>query len=174
MNSHLVEVYLEAEHDVKNENYVEAFRKYESILFEEPTNAATHNSLGWIYKTQLDDYAKAESHYLAGINGEPVYPHTYHNYAILLMDLERYDDLEKLVQKALDVETVEKSKLYQRLGFARELQLKFEEAITCYEKASLLTLSIEKIKVYREDLERCREKMQLANKYANWLGTVKL
>jgi tetratricopeptide (TPR) repeat protein len=71
MNSQQVEIYLEAENDVINKNYVEAFRKYESILFDEPGNAATHNSLGWIYKTQMDDYANAENHYKAAINGDP-------------------------------------------------------------------------------------------------------
>jgi tetratricopeptide (TPR) repeat protein len=169
MNSQLVEIYLEAEHDVKNNNYVEAFRKYESILFEEPSSAATHNSLGWIYKTQMDDYEKAESHYTAAMNGEPSYPHAYLNYAILLTDLERYEDLNKLVQRAMDVEAIEKSWLYHRLGLAAELRLQFEDAITYYEKAILITLSDEKIKNYKEDIDRSKEKLQLAEKYKNWL-----
>src|SRR5438105_3203530 len=101
MNAQLVEVYLEAECDIKNNNYIEAFRKYESILFEEPAHAATHNSLGWIYKTQMDDYAKAESHYMAAIKGDPAYPHAYLNYAVLLMELERFNDLDELVERAM-------------------------------------------------------------------------
>jgi hypothetical protein len=73
----LVEIYLDAENDVKNNNFTEAFKKYESILFDEPGNAATHNSLGWIYKTQMDNYEKGENHYLAAIKSQPGYPYAY-------------------------------------------------------------------------------------------------
>ncbi len=130
MNSQLVEVYLDAENDVKNNNYTEAFKKYESILFDEPGNAATHNSLGWIYKTQMDNYAKAETHYLAAIKSEPDYPYAYINYATLLMDQERFADMEKLISRALTVAATDKSTLYWRLALANEMQLKFDEAIS--------------------------------------------
>ena len=86
MNSHLEELYLEAEADIKNDNYVEAFRKYESILSEEPTHGPTLNSLGWLNKTQIENYKKAESYYLACIKTNPSYPHAYQNYAVLFND----------------------------------------------------------------------------------------
>ena len=63
MNANSEELYLEAEADIKNNNYAEAFKKYESILYEEPDSAPAHNSMGWLYKTQFDDYAKAENHF---------------------------------------------------------------------------------------------------------------
>jgi tetratricopeptide (TPR) repeat protein len=63
MNANSEELYLEAEADIKNNHYAEAFKKYESILYEEPDSAQAHNSMGWLYKTQFDDYAKAENHF---------------------------------------------------------------------------------------------------------------
>ena len=174
MNSQLVEIYLDAENDVRNNNYTEAFKKYDSILFDEPGNAATHNSLGWIYKTQMDNYSKAENHYLAAIKSEPDYPYAYTNYCILLMDQERFTDLEKLIQKALKIPTTDKAQLYYRLALANEIQLKFEEAISFYEKAILFSLSDEKIKSFREDITRIEEKKQIAKKLSNWLGKLKL
>ena len=51
MTTQLEELYLEAEADIKNNNYAEAFKKYETILYEEPGNGPTLNSLGWLYKT---------------------------------------------------------------------------------------------------------------------------
>lgn len=165
MNSQQVEIYLEAENDVVNKNYVEAFRKYESILFDEPGNAATHNSLGWIYKTQMDDYVNAENHYKAAINGDPSYPHSYLNYMILLMDLERYKDLQTLAKRASKVEAVDKAWIQHRLGLVEELQLQFEQAISLFEKAILYTLNDEKIKSYKEDIARCEEKRELLLKH---------
>ena len=172
MNSQSVEIYLDAENDVKNNNFLDAFKKYESILYDEPSNAATHNSLGWIYKTQMDNYTKAENHYLAAIKGEPDYPHAYVNYAILLIDMERYSDMKKLIKKAMNVGAIEKAGLYYRLGLANELQLKFEMAISFYEKAILISLNNEKIKSYKEDIERVKEKIELASKYSGWVGKV--
>ena len=166
MNSQQVEIYLEAENDVINKNYVEAFRKYESILFDEPGNAATHNSLGWIYKTQMDDYVNAENHYKAAINGDPSYPHSYLNYMILLMDLERYKDLQTLAKRAGKVEAVDKAWIQHGLGLVEELQLQFEQAISFYEKAILFSLNDEKIKGYREDIARCVEKRELLSKHS--------
>src|SRR6476619_1747854 len=166
MNSQQVEIYLEAENNVVNKNYVEACRKYESILFDEPGNAATHNSLGWSYKTQMDDYAKAENHYKAAINGDPSYPHSYLNYMILLMDLERYNDIQTLAKRAIKVEAVDKSWIQHRLGLVEELQLHFDEAINLYEKAILYTLNDEKIKGYKEDVARCEEKRELLSKHS--------
>ena len=64
MHSKMEELYLEAEADIRNNSYVEAFRKYETILYEEPGNAPTLNSLGWLYKTQIEDYKKAEKFYI--------------------------------------------------------------------------------------------------------------
>lgn len=173
MNTQQVEIYLEAENDVANKNYVEAFRKYDSILFEEPASAPTHNSLGWIYRTQMDDYSNAERHYRAAISGDPAYPHAYLNYIILLMDLERFDELEQWAKKAMKVAAVDKAWLYQRLGLVEELKLNFEAAIGYFEKASLLTLSEEKIRCYREDIQRCEEKKTLAEKHQGWKGELK-
>lgn len=49
------ELYLEAEGDIKHNNYAEAFRKYETILYEEPGNGPTLNSLRWLYNMQIED-----------------------------------------------------------------------------------------------------------------------
>lgn len=170
MNQQQVELYLEAENDVANKNYVEAFKKYESILFDEPTNAATHNSLGWLYKTQMDDYANAENHYRAAIAGEPAYPHSYLNYIILLMDLERYDDMDKMTNKASKVKSVDKVWLTHRQGLSMEIQLQYDKAIEYYEKAILLSANDDKIKTYKEDIQRCENKKELASKHSSWIA----
>lgn len=161
MNSKFEELYLEAEADIRNNSYVEAFRKYETILYEEPGNAPTLNSMGWLYKTQIEDYRKAEKFYQACINSNTLYPHAYINYAVLLTDMERFEELKKHLAKCLGVATIDKSMIYLRYGIMEELQLNFDAAIEWYEKAILMTLSDEKIKDYQEYISRCRTKLEL-------------
>src|SRR6187549_1297302 len=95
MTTRTEELFLEAEADIRNSNYPEAFQKYEDILYEEPGYAPAHNSIGWIFKTQFDNYKKAELHFHAAIKADPNYPHPYFHLASLLLDQERFAELEK-------------------------------------------------------------------------------
>ncbi|MFN8250923.1 MAG: hypothetical protein U0V75_03495 [Ferruginibacter sp.] len=173
MNSQLEEIYLEAEADIKNGNYVEAFRKYESILLEEPGNGPTLNSLGWLCKTQLEDFEKAEAYYKASISSDPSYPHSYLNYASLLTDMERFEELGKLLEKCFVVPTIEKSLVFTKYGVMEELRLNFTEAVVYFERAILVALSDEKIKDYQQNIERCRQKIELSKNHARWLAQYK-
>ena len=161
MNSKFEELYLEAEADIRNNSYVEAFRKYETILYEEPGNAPTLNSMGWLYKTQIEDYKKAEKFYQACINSNSLYPHAYINYAVLLTDMERFNELKKHLEKCLTVPTIDKAMIYLRYGIMEELKMNFADAISWYERAILMTLSDEKIKDYQDYINRCRSKLDL-------------
>ena len=114
MTTQFEQTYLEAEADIRNNNYHEAFQKYESILYEEPGYAPAHNSIGWIFKTQFDNYKKAETHFQAAIQADPLYPHPYFHYAGLLIDLDRFDELKKLLEKCLKIVTVDKAWVYSR------------------------------------------------------------
>jgi tetratricopeptide (TPR) repeat protein len=174
MNNKMEELYLEAEADIRNNSYVEAFRKYESILYEEPGNGPTLNSLGWLYKTQIEDYKKAEKFYLACMNSSPNYPHAYINYAVLLTDMERFEELAKHLEKCLTIATIDKSMIYFRYGTMEELKLSFREAITYYEKAILVSLNDEKIKEYQDNISRCKVKMELETQHSSWFKKLKL
>jgi tetratricopeptide (TPR) repeat protein len=165
MNTQMEELYLEAEADIKNNNYAEAFKKYESILYDEPDSAPAHNSLGWLYKTQFDDYAKAENHFLTAMKGDPLYPHPYFHLAALLTDMERYDELNRHLEKCLTVRTIEKSWVYGRYALIEEIKMNFEKAINGFEKAILSSQNDEKIKDYKQDIERCQMKMEINNKH---------
>lgn len=155
------ELFLEAEADIKKSAHVDALRKYETILYDEPNHAPTHNSLGWIYKTQFDDYKKAEMHFRAAMRSEPNYPHPYFHHAVLLTDMERYDELKTHLDKCLTIPTIEKSWVYYRFAIAEELNMNFDAAITYFEKAILHSLNDDKIKDYHADVERCRKKTEI-------------
>lgn len=173
MNSQLEELYLEAEADIRNSNYTEAFRKYETILIEEPGNGPTLNSLGWLSKTQLEDYKKAETYYLACIKGNPQYPHAYSNYATLLTDMERFEELVDLLQKCFSIPAIEKSWVYSKFGFMEELNLNFGDAVSFYEKAILVSLNDDKIKEYTEHISRCKTKEVLSKSHSKWMTEIR-
>lgn len=165
MTTNSEELYLEAEADIKNNHYAEAFKKYESILYEEPDSAPAHNSMGWLYKTQFDDYAKAENHFQTAIRCDPQYPHSYFHIAALLMDMERFDELRQHLDRCLRVRTIDKSWVYGRYALSEELQKNYEKAVFYFEKAILASQNDEKIKDYQHDIERCRMKQEILGKH---------
>ena len=167
MNTNTEELYLEAEADIKNNNYAEAFKKYESILYDEPSSAPAHNSLGWLYKTQFDDYGKAENHFQTAMKADPLYPHPYFHLAALLMDMERFDELNRHLEKCLTIRTIEKSWVYGRYALVEEQKLNFDKAIYYSERAILSSQNDEKIKDYKLDIERCEMKMGIQQKHGH-------
>jgi tetratricopeptide (TPR) repeat protein len=167
MNTNSEELYLEAEADIKNNNYAEAFKKYESILYEEPDSAPAHNSLGWLYKTQFDDYMKAENHFQTAIRCDPMYPHSYFHIAALLMDMERFDELSLHLERCQRIRTIDKSWVYGRYALSEELRQNFDKAVFYFEKAILASQNDEKIKDYRNDIERVEMKREIAIKHSD-------
>lgn len=161
MTTQAEQTYLEAEADIRNSNYHEAFQKYESILYEEPGFAPAHNSLGWIFRTQFDNYEKAEMHLKAAIQADPLYPHPYFHLAGLYIDLEKFDELKSLLDKSLTIVTIDKAWVYYRFGMMQEIQSQYESAIAFYKKAIINSISNDKIKDYQADIERCTTKQSI-------------
>ena len=167
MNTHSEGLYLEAEADIKNNNFAEAFSKYESILYEEPDSAPAHNSLGWLYKTQFDDYSKAENHFTTAIKCDPLYPHSYFHIAALYMDMERFDELNQHLERCLRIRTIDKSWVYGRYALSEELRQNYDKAVFYFEKAILASQNDEKIKDYRNDIERVEMKREIMIKHTS-------
>jgi len=161
MTSRLEELYLEGEQAIKNGDFIEAIRKLEEMLSEDPQSCRAHNSLGWIFKTQLDEYKRAEMHYKMCLRYAPDYPHPYWNYVYLLTDLERFEEAIGIMQKALQVPAIDKPSVHNRLGLIHEIQGDFEAAITYYKQAIRLSLSNDFIEDCKRNIERCEYKITL-------------
>ena len=161
MTTKVENLYLEAENDIRTSNFQEAFEKYETILYEEPGYAPAHNSIGWIYKTQFEDYNRAEKHFMAAIQSDPLYPHPYFHLATVYQDQERLSDLTKHLEKCLKITILDKSWVYIRYGIIHENKGQYEEAIKQYRKAILLSMSNDKIREYQSDIDRCKVKLEV-------------
>lgn len=168
-NSNVEETYLEAEADIRNNNFHEAYQKLESILYEEPDFAPAHNSMGWVYKNQFDNYDKALNHFRAALNADPYYPHPYFHIAVILTDQERFEDLEKHLESCVDITTIDKSWVFDKYAMMYELQGQYAKAIQFYEKAILSTMSNEKVTEFQGDINRCNVKANIARHKKPWL-----
>jgi len=160
--SHLEDSYLEAEEAIRNGNYLQAKHLLESVIFEEPDFVPAHNSLGWIYKTQLDDYERAENHFLKAIKSNRNYPHTYNNLFSLYTNLEEWAKIKSLADKALKVPSVDKALVYYRLGIAEEFQLHYDEAIVFYKNALQRCLNFDTLEDYKKAIENCEYKRTIS------------
>ncbi len=161
MTTKVENLYLEAENDIRNSNFQEAFEKYETILYEEPGYAPAHNSIGWIYKTQFEDYKSAERHFITAIKSDPLYPHPYFHLASVYQDQERIEELHLHLEKCLKIVILDKAWVYVRYGIVEENKGNYTEAIKLYKKAILLTMSNDKIRDYQSDIDRCRIKIDV-------------
>ncbi|WP_207533423.1 hypothetical protein [Desertivirga arenae] len=158
---HLEDIYLEAEEAIRNANYVHAKQLLESIINEEPDYVPAHNSLGWIYRTQLDDYERAKNHFFKALKTNKYYPHPYSNLIILYTNLEEWSKIRPIADQALHIPLVDKSIIYYRLGIAEEFQLNYDEAILCYKKAIQRCLNFDTLEDYKKAIESCEYKRNL-------------
>ncbi len=163
MNQNADELYLTAEAEYKNSNFTEALRLYFEVLSEEPDCAPAHNSIGWIYRTQFDDYPKAERYYQMAIKANPTYPHSYWSLVYLLTDLERNEEVRQLMKRCQSIPSIDKSMIQQRLAVLSELEGNFNDAVGYYKKSILLTINDERIEELRKCIERCEYKIGLGS-----------
>ncbi|GAB4251759.1 MAG: hypothetical protein Kow0079_05990 [Vicingaceae bacterium] len=150
-----------ADKDIKDGYIEQAHKTLEDILKMDPTFGKAHNHLGWLYETKYQDYPKAEEHYKKALELTPNYFSVYYNYAILLSTLNRYDDLNKLLDKALQVPGINKATIYNEYGIMFEQLEEYDLAIKNYQNAAKLTLDNAALDRYMNSIERCKKKLTL-------------
>jgi tetratricopeptide (TPR) repeat protein len=82
--------------------------------------------------------------------------------ASILIDLERYNELKKHLDKCLKISTVDKAWVYYRMGMLEEIKGNYDKAIREYKTAILNCFNNDKIKNYQADIERCKTKAAIA------------
>lgn len=127
----------------------------------EPKHGRAHNHLGWILERKYRDFSEADKHYKLALEYAPEYVPAYANYSVLLSIMEKYDELEKLVKKALEVEGVDKVTLYSEYAFALERQGKYKEAITNYQNMLRQAYDQNDVNRAAQAIERCKQKENL-------------
>jgi tetratricopeptide (TPR) repeat protein len=162
-NKHLEfdDMLFEADELIRNNKIADAVNLLEGIIAEVPDYGKAYNHLGWIYETKLKDVNSAESMYKQCLAYNPEYPPVYLNLSIVLSTLGKYDEVETLLLKALQVPGVDKSAIYNEHGILNELRQDYNAAIEKYKEAIRFSLSDVNVDTYAKSITRCRTKRDL-------------
>ncbi len=157
----LDDLFYEADAKIKERNYADAMQTLEAILAEAPEYGKAYNHLAWLYDTKYRDLNKAAEYYQKCLFYEPEYAPVYLNYAGVLSTMNKWIELEELLQKALNVPGVDKASVYNEYGIMKELQGAYDEAVKQYREAIRCTLVTENIDIYQSSAKRCQKKKEL-------------
>lgn len=157
----LEELFTQADLDIKDGYFEAAFKKLEDILVEEPTFGKAYNHMGWMYETKFRDYAKAEEFYQKALDCSPEYTPIYSNYSILLSTLGKFDKLQVVIEKGLQIPGVDKANLYNEKGIMLEQQGRLMEAKEAYRTCAQMTLNKDTLNRAIDSISRCETKMTL-------------
>jgi len=157
-NVELDNLFFEADNLIKDNLIGDAYNKLMSIIQKNPRYGRAYNHLGWLFETKYKDLNKAEEYYQKALEYSPEYIPIYLNYAICLSTMGKLDKLKEFLDKAMLVEGVSKSQLYNEYGILYEMQGDFEKAISHYQLAINLSLNSKDINIYQESIERCIRK----------------
>ena len=153
---------LDAEKAFEQGLYLEGKAYLDNAIAEEPTYGKAHNHLGWFYLFHEGDYEKAEVHLKLALKYAKQYSAPYIHMILLLFEVERLDEHEKLIAKAMYVPGVKKSFLYNEVGRNKEITGKIFQAIKFYRKAIRWSMDEEEIRMIRQNLGRAKGKWWLS------------
>lgn len=155
------ELFFEANQLTRENKTTEAITVLRKILSIDPIYGKAFNHLGWVYETKYQDYAKADEFYKLGLKYSPEYPPVYHNYAVVLSTMHRFDELAELLEKALKVPGINHAKIWNEYGIMYEFQGQFDKAIEAYEKRILYLLDQKSIDQGAQSIQRVRRKKEI-------------
>ncbi|HFK5553928.1 TPA: hypothetical protein ACGZ9Q_001986 [Elizabethkingia anophelis] len=161
MNEYLDAEFERADDLISQNLNEEAKAVLNNILLEDPKYGKAHNHLGWLLKNKENEVGAAEKHYKLAIEFTPQYGPSYLNYAYLLLEAKRYDDLQEILTNAESVEDVNKSDLAREWAYYYEDTRQYEKAIEKYKEYALTLYDNSYIERAKENIERCKMKIEI-------------
>lgn len=132
-----------------------AVRTLEEATGRFPTFAKAWSELANILLHHLHDAENAIDYFKKSIETDPKIAEAYLGYAEALFALERYAEVNAILNQAMEVKGVKKDQAHYRLALLLESQGRFDEAIDKYREAILATFSQENINRSEEGINRC-------------------
>ncbi|MFA5619769.1 MAG: hypothetical protein WDA08_05630 [Weeksellaceae bacterium] len=158
-------LFLEVGKAIDDSNISEAKELLLEILEIDPGYGRAHNHLGWIYETKLKNFDKAKRHYELAIKFcQGTYPIVYVNFAYLLIDYDRFDEAENLIDKGMQIAGADRATLTFQKGKIMEHRMKFVKAYHYYQLAGKLSFSRDFLTMLANEKERILSKMNFWEK----------
>jgi tetratricopeptide (TPR) repeat protein len=126
-----------------------------------------YNHLGWIYDVNYGNYIRAEEYYKNAIKYEPEYAPSYINYARLLSNTKRFDELKAHLEMSLNIPSISEESLYNEYAIMHEIQQNSEVAMNYFVKAAMATFDENRLATYQESINRCKTKLELKKLISN-------
>lgn len=153
--------FVKADRLIEENKIQEASALLEELIVSHPGFGRAYNHLAFIYETKLKDYVKAEELYKQAMELSPEYPAVYLNYAILLSTLERFEEKKVILDKAITIPGINKSKVFNEYGILHEMGGEYEQAIYYYKAAIQKAYSEKDIEAYKGNISRVEQKMDV-------------
>jgi Tfp pilus assembly protein PilF len=163
-NYDIEEKFLQADQLISESKLSEAAKMLEDILEEAPDFGKAHNHMGWLYETKFKNLTRAEEHYRLALKFSPDYTAAYYNYCYLLSSLRKFDELEKLLERAIGISGISYATLYNEYGLMREMQGELDDAIHYFKLHIKNSFDGKTIDTAADSIKRCERKKELLAK----------
>ncbi len=157
----LEELLDQANLEIKNGKYEDASNILEKMIDIDPNFGKAYNHLGYLYEVKFKEYEKGETLYKLCIEKSPMYPSVYYNYSVLLSTLGKWDELETLLDNAINIPGIIKATIYNEYAIMHEQQGELDKAIDYFRKAGMNTLDKSVLDRAKTSIERCNSKKDL-------------
>ena len=160
-NFDIEEKFLQADQLIADNRLAEAAKMLEAILEEAPDFGKAHNHMGWLFETKFKNLQRAEEHYRLALKFSSDYTAAYYNYCYLLSSLRKFDDLEKLLERAIAVSGISYATIYNEYGLMREMQGLLDDAIHYFKLHIKNSFDAKTIETAADSIKRCQRKKEL-------------
>jgi tetratricopeptide (TPR) repeat protein len=160
-NFDIEEKFLQADQLIADNRLAEAAKMLEAILEEVPDFGKAHNHMGWLFETKFKNLQRAEEHYRLALKFSSDYTAAYYNYCYLLSSLRKFDELEKLLERAIAVSGISYATIYNEFGLMREMQGLLDDAIHYFKLHIKNSFDSKTIETAADSIKRCQRKKEL-------------
>ncbi len=153
------DLFFQADRLIKENKIGEAKEVLLNVVRHLPKYGRAYNHLGWLFENKYQDYIKAEYYYEQALLNSPEYLPIYYNYPVLLSNLKKFEELEALLTKALEVPGINLATIYNEFGIMHELKGNMHKAIEAYQISIKYLLDAGAVDIRLKGIERCRQKL---------------
>ena len=157
-NPDLYERFMQADVLIKDGKIAEAVKELQQILREDPTFGRAYNHLGWVYNNKYQDFKNADECYKLALQYAPDYAPVYYNYAVLLSTTKNFDELKKLLARALEFDGINLGTIHNEYGIMYEIEAQYSKAIESYNESIKYLFDNGQIEQRLTSIERCKRK----------------